>query len=338
MKAKLNLFPKLTNFNNEALMTILEELQQAINQAVSSFLTLKKGYKNLKVKDKQHVDTLISFIDMKKNPSLNSDAQLLRDALKTYYDKSLKPSVFGVLFDAKGLHAKVFAILESAAFQPHVIDAKERTQIKTMDWYGKLETLTLDLQKKTEETGLYVARVQALQTQCNDFQTKYQKLLNENTAFEKKIQALEEKIALLSNESVLHQKLNELEQKVNTQNEVITNLLEENKLLNGEKTHMERRLTLMEAERDDYQAKYEALLSNYQKLFEEQTHHNPVQEKNKVKKKEKIKTNKTQTNSRSQSGRFFDRMDETKTTPKEIPPRKNQADDNHIPLSSFNNL
>ena len=321
-------------------MTILEELQQAINQAVNSFLTQKKGYKNLKVNDKQHVDTLISFIDMKQKPIINSDAQLLRDALKTYYDKALKPSVFGLLFDAKGLNAKVQAILEKAAFQPQVIDAKERLQIKNMDWYGKLENLTLDLQKKTEETGLYVARVQALQTQCNDFQNKYQKLLNDNKDLEEKIQALEEKIALLSDESVLHQKLNELEQKVNTQNEVITKLLEENKLLNGEKTHMERRLALVEAERDDYKAKYEALLANYQKLYEEQTRKNNANEKHEETKKEKTKTktNKAKTDRRSQSCRFFDRRDENRTAPKDIPIRKEQADDSHIPLSSFNNL
>lgn len=317
-------------------MTILEELQQAINQAVSSFLSDKRGYKHLNLKDKQHVDTLISFIDMKQNPIINSDAQLLRDALKTYYDKALKPSVFGLLFDAKGLHAKVQAILEKAAFQPQVIDAKERLQIKNMDWYGKLENLTLDLQKKTEETGLYVARVQALQTQCHDFQNKYQKLLNDNKDLEEKIQALEEKIALLSDESVLHQKLNELEQKVNTQNEVITKLLEENKLLNGEKTHMERRLALVEAERDDYKAKYEALLANYQKLYEEQTRKNNANEKHEETKKEK--TNKAETDRRSQSCRFFDRTDENRTAPKDIPIRKGQADDSHIPLSSFNNL
>ena len=320
-------------------MTILEELQQAINQAVSAFLSVKKGYQHLNNKDKQHVDTLMSFIDMKQNPTLNSDAQLLREALKTYYEKSLKPSVFGALFDAKGLHAKVQAVLEKAAFKVHVIDARERLQIKAMDWYGKLETLTLDLQKKTEETGLYVARVQVLQTQCDSFQIKYQKILNENKALEQKIQTLEEKIALLSNESVLHKKLNELEQKINTQNEVITQLLEENKLLNGEKTHMERRLALVEAERDDYKAKYEALLANYQKLYDEQTHPTNAHEKNTDNKKEK--PNKTETDRRTQSGQFFNYVDENKTAPRDIPVRKKKEDNNNnnaIPLSSFNNL
>lgn len=237
-------------------MTIIEELQHAISQTINAYLDKKKGYIFLNKSEQIQVDTVLSLIDLKKNPEINEDAQLLREALKTVYEKHLKPNVFGLMFNSKGFHSVILKLLNAPEFQENIINVRERIQLKNTNWYIKLEQLQSELEKKSSDAELNIKRVEQLQLTCQRFQGKYQKLLDKNKLLEGQLKALQEKLNLLSNESALYKKFEALEEKVNSQESSIKSLIEENAKLREEKEKLEQELEF-------YKQRYESLLHRY---------------------------------------------------------------------------
>lgn len=221
-------------------MTILQQLILEISQAITTYQA-EKAQKGEVISDErqQNILALNQLLTINQQNGSDQSAYRLRKRLIDYIEQMPGNWLANwiTLLDGSRLRQLLNAVLDQTKFHENELLAQENIELRERqqfmgtaqngdDLLERLDVLTEEIKKKTQQAMLAMASCDQYQSLCADLGERCQTLINRNRALQTELTELQ---------TTLSEQLHDLKTKVREQDDLIQHLNEANRHLRSER-------------------------------------------------------------------------------------------------------
>lgn len=246
-------------------MTILKQLILDISQAITTYQAEKNAQAEvISPERQQNIVDLNQLLTASQQSGSDKSAYRLRKKLIDYIDQMPGSWLANLmtLFDGSRLRKLLHAVLAKPEFSENELLAQEAIELRDRqqrigtaqngdDLLEKLDLLTEEIKKKTQQAMLAMASSDQFSTACDALGIQTQALINKNRALQQELNALQ---------TQLTEQLDALKAKVREQDELIQGLNKANQQLRIDNETERKRSIKIQKKLDEIKPKYTASL------------------------------------------------------------------------------
>lgn len=246
-------------------MTILKQLILEISQAITTYQAEKNAQDAIISPERQqNIVDLNQLLTASQQSGSDKSAYRLRKRLIEYIDQMPGSWLANLmtLFDGSRLRKLLHAVLAKPEFSENELLAQEAIELRERqqmigtaqngdDLLEKLDLLTEEIKRKTQQAMLAMANCDQYQSLCADLGEQCQTLIHRNRTLQTELTELQ---------TTLSEQLNALKAKVREQDDLILELNKANQQLRIDKETERKRSIKIQKKLDEITPKYTASL------------------------------------------------------------------------------